>query len=309
MVPFKTRLDKLAHERAHIPSARPYKCPDCSLTFSKLPARNLHSKGHRGPKRYPCPHCASSFKDTYCLKRHVVVHTGVKQYVCEFCSRSFNQRGHLTSHLRLHTGEKPFKCQHCDERFNHNVSLKSHVMRYHEGAADSGPSEGIKEEMKEMSIGDTEDKDEGVIDRESKRKEPVTQVKKTRDRSIGRPKGRSVRGETDSVPAVPEEALDSIMAAEDSKGGHFRRASSESSWHDRGTTSAELTGKDEAEESKALRKRKVSRRPKTFDTAEVDFNSDSDFDPAEEAKKRRTSGQKSRNVGHRGKLNNRVVSK
>ncbi|KAJ3602839.1 hypothetical protein NHX12_030584 [Muraenolepis orangiensis] len=247
------------------------------------------------------------------MKRHIVVHTGVKQYVCEFCRRSFNQPGHLKSHLRLHTGEKPYQCQHCDKSYNHNVSLKSHVTRYHEGASDSGPSEHTKEKMEppvtrikienenEMCTVDTEDTGTVVTELQE---QPMKPIKKVYDRSMGRPIGRPKRnaatGETNSIPAVRGEA---ITAAEPSEEGHMKRTSSKSikgEWSDKGPTS-ELTEEDEPEEHKGMRKskRKASRRPKNFVTAEKDFNSDSDFDPVDTAKKRRTSRQKSGSTGGR----------
>jgi len=98
---------------------------------------------------------------------------------------------------------------------------------------------------------------------------------------------------------VRGEALEPITAAEPSEEDHLQRASSKSvasDWSDRDPTS-ELEEEDEAEESKGVRKskRKASQRPKT---AEGDLDSDSDFDPAEdEAKRRRTSWQKSGSVG------------
>uniref|UniRef100_A0A3B4AQN5 C2H2-type domain-containing protein n=1 Tax=Periophthalmus magnuspinnatus TaxID=409849 RepID=A0A3B4AQN5_9GOBI len=96
---FKTKLDKLAHEEIHQNQPRPYKCPDCTVTFHKL--------------------------------RHMMIHTGAKPFKCPTCDRTFNQSGNLKSHMRVHTGEQPYKCQHCGKSFNHNVSLKSHMQRYH----------------------------------------------------------------------------------------------------------------------------------------------------------------------------------
>ncbi|CAL8338968.1 unnamed protein product [Lota lota] len=257
------------------------------------------------------------------MKRHIVVHTGVKQFVCKFCNRSFNQPGHLKSHLRLHTGEKPYQCQHCDKSFNHNVSLKSHVTRYHERASDSGPREHTKEkmeppaarieEMNEKEISNTKGTGEVVIDQHPKfQEEPIKRIK-MRERSMGRPIGRPKRnaamGETNSIFAVRGKALNQITAAEPAEEGHLKRASSksiESDWSDSDPIS-ELA-EDEAKKSMGVRKtrRKTSQRPMTFETAEEDLDSDSDFDPAEDkAKKRRTSLQKSGSVGaRRGRARN-----
>ena len=89
--PFKTRIDKLAHQNAHFYTEKPYKCPDCVKTFSNLRVRNIHLKEHRGPKSFSCPHCALVFPAPHYLKTHMPVHTGEKEFVCEICSRSFNQ--------------------------------------------------------------------------------------------------------------------------------------------------------------------------------------------------------------------------
>ncbi|CAL8325224.1 unnamed protein product [Arctogadus glacialis] len=283
MVPFKTRLDKQAHERAHTHKAKPYECPDCSMAFSKLPARNLHLKGHRGPKMFPCSYCSLEFRTRHSFDRHMVVHNGVKQFLCKFCFRSFNQPGHLTSHLRLHTGEKPYQCKHCDESFNHNVSLKSHVTRYHKGASDSEPmgdtpermeppGTGIGEVNEELVIGDTEDTVGDVIDGDPKLKEVAKQFKKTDYRSMGRPKGRpkihSSTREKDLISVLPEEAPDPTTAADTSEEVHLRRATSkniESDGSDRDRTS-EFTVEDDMQETKVLRKgkSKASQRPKSL---------------------------------------------
>ncbi|XP_059914317.1 zinc finger and BTB domain-containing protein 17-like isoform X2 [Gadus macrocephalus] len=268
LAPFKTKLDKHAHEEAHAPCYKPYKCPDCSEAFTKILARNQHLKGHRGPKRYTCPHCPMEFRNENHMERHIVVHTGMRQHVCEFCSRSFNQPGHLKSHLRVHTGEKPFQCQHCDKSFNHNVSLKSHVVRYHkEGASDpSGPAPRSNRTLRE---------------------------------TLGRPKGRPKRNAaTSAVPVVQGEAPDpttttTTAAAEASGKGWFRRDSSEdidgdSDWSD-GDPSPELTEEDKREGSKEVSKskRKASQRSKTDYIVEKDSESDADSDHEEEAKKRK----------------------
>ncbi|CAL8325221.1 unnamed protein product [Arctogadus glacialis] len=317
MAPFNTRLDKLAHQRAHVPSSRPYKCPDCAMTFAKLRERNFHLKEHRD-QNVSCPLCPLVFPTPHCIKRHMVVHTGVKPFVCEFCFRSFNQPGHLTSHLRLHTGEKPYQCKHCDESFNHNVSLKSHVTRYHKGASDSEPmgdtpermeppGTGIEEVNEELVIGDTEDTGGDVIEGDPKLKEEPKHFKKTYYRSMGRPKGRPKRDsattEKDLISALRGEGPDPTTAADTSEEGHLRRATSkniESDGSDRDRTS-EFTEEDEEEGAKVLRKgkSKASQRPKSFEHAEDDFESGADNDPTEEAKATQTRPQTSGKTGRR----------
>ena len=113
-------------------------------------------------------------------------------------------------------------------------------------------------------------------------------------RSSGRPKGRPKRNAairvTNSIAAVQGEGLDPIIATEPSEEGHLSRAFSkdiESHLSDSDPTS-ECKEEDKAEESKGVGKgkRKASQRSKTFHIADKDFESDSDSNPAEEAKKR-----------------------
>ena len=103
------------------------------------------------------------------------------------------------------------------------------------------------------------------------------------------PSEPSATGETNSIPAVQGKALDPITTADTSDEGHLRRPSSkdiDGDWNDRDPTS-ELT-EDKAEASKGARKRKwkASQGPKSYDIAKKDFESNSDSNPAEEAKKR-----------------------
>ncbi|CAL8325234.1 unnamed protein product [Arctogadus glacialis] len=264
-LPLKTRLDQPPHEGAHIPCARPHKCPDCALSFSNLPALNLHVEGHSGPKVFSCPYCTLDPLTVSDTNRHVMVHTGMKQYVCDFCSRSFNLQSHLESHLRVHTGEKPFQCQHCDKSFNHNMSLKSHLMRFHKIVP--------------------------LMARPSVPSQPG-------------PSGPPVTGGTNSIPAVQGKALDPITTADPFDVGYLRKPSSkdiDGDWNDRDRTS-ELTEEDKTEASKAVRrrKRKASLGPKTYYIAEKDFESDSDSSPEEEGEKRQAV--KSEEIGrYRGR--------
>ena len=109
------------------------------------------------------------------------------------------------------------------------------------------------------------------------------------------PSEPSATGETipavqgNSIPAVQGKALDPITTADTSGEGHLRRPSSkdiDGDWNDRDPTS-ELT-EDKTEASKGARKRKwkASQGPKSYDIAKKDFESNSDSNPAEEAKKR-----------------------
>ena len=99
----------------------------------------------------------------------------------------------------------------------------------------------------------------------------------------------SATGETHSIPAVQGKALDPITTADTSGEGHLRRPSSkdiDGDWNDRDPTSELTEEKTEASKGARKRKWKASQGPKSYDIAKKDFESNSDSNPAEEAKKR-----------------------
>ncbi|KAJ0058787.1 hypothetical protein NL108_000505 [Boleophthalmus pectinirostris] len=183
---FKTKLDKLAHEEIHQNEPRPYRCPDCTVTFAKNSERRKHLKKHRGQKKYICDICGIVFLARDSLQRHEMTHTGMKPHKCSICKRTFTQRGHLKSHMRVHTGEQPYKCQHCDKSFNHNISLKSHTQRYH--PLESG-------EKYDKSCDDVIDTNDIVQNQDTEKIEK--KVKRYYGRySSGRPLGRPKKNST-----------------------------------------------------------------------------------------------------------------
>ncbi|XP_028988137.1 zinc finger protein 354C-like [Betta splendens] len=200
-VTFKSKRDKIIHEKIHVNDEKPYKCSDCSETFSTLKGRRTHQKKHI-PHILTCDICGTEFFDNSALQRHILVHTGEKPYKCSVCQQSFTQSNHLTSHMRLHTGERPYKCQHCDKCFNHNVSLKSHIQRYHSsksGHEQEKPDQGagyscdtLEDEDRRATDSEPDNGDE-ELDTEEEEEEEVVVVRKMykrRKRGTGRPKGR-----------------------------------------------------------------------------------------------------------------------
>ncbi|XP_034090325.1 zinc finger protein 271-like isoform X2 [Gymnodraco acuticeps] len=211
-VTFKTKVDKITHEQIHITERKPYKCPDCSETFTTNNARRSHLRVHRVLK---CHICNLDFAESNALQRHLAVHTGVKRYKCSVCQRDFSQASHLQSHMRLHTGERPFKCQHCEQSFNHNVSLKSHVQRYHSSSSGpkpkkgkriktvSNPGDGQKYGNKRDTVSGLDNNMEEHDDEEEEVQKRRTVKPKRKKKSTGRPVGRPKRNEagTNARPA------------------------------------------------------------------------------------------------------------
>ncbi|KAK5859957.1 hypothetical protein PBY51_021472 [Eleginops maclovinus] len=209
-VTFKTKVDKITHQQIHLMEEKPYKCPDCSETFTTNKERRIHLRDHGHLK---CHICNLDFTNSTALQRHLAVHTGVKRYKCSVCQRDFSQAGHLKSHMRLHTGERPFQCQQCDQSFNHNVSLKSHVQRYHSSSSGLEPKK-VKRIKTVRNTGDGEkygNKRDTVsgLDNNIKEHDEEEEVQKRRTvkpkrkkRSTGRPIGRPKRNEGKSARPV-----------------------------------------------------------------------------------------------------------
>ncbi|KAL7387040.1 hypothetical protein ABVT39_017405 [Epinephelus coioides] len=297
-VTFKTRVDKLKHEQIHQDCKEPYKCPDCPKTFASSKVRRAHLAIHRrAPKEYKCGVCGIEFKDVHHLRRHSVVHTGLKPYKCAVCHRGFNQSSHLKSHMRLHTGERPFKCKHCDKSFNHNVSLKSHVQRYHsstsgheqkkvkmeEGTSDTGDAEdsGIKKGT-DSEFDNAEEDAGGEVQKE------VTEVRKSKKRTTGRPRGRPKRDAAGNlIPAGETEGSRSNTKTAKSKAQKLKKtgSSDEESEDEQSDSDISYDSPEEEEETAKKSTGKSRGRPKN--------DSDSDFDPEEVTKKKRYSSQSS----------------
>lgn len=183
-VTFKTKADKLDHEKTHEDQEKPFKCPHCPETFTSFNERKVHLVDHRGPPKLKCDICRKKFVQPDRLQRHLLVHSGATPFECSVCQRRFNQASHLKSHVRLHTGERPFKCQHCDKTFNHNVSLKSHVQNCHSVNSDS------EQEDLSAAKGSGTECSAGVVRR--------TTVPIFKRKSTGRPLGRPKRSALDS---------------------------------------------------------------------------------------------------------------
>ncbi|KAM9844435.1 uncharacterized protein ACBR49_011271 [Aulostomus maculatus] len=264
---FKTRVDKLQHERTHQGSKKPYKCPDCSETFASNIKRKVHLAGHRGPKEFKCDACGISFTNVHYLQRHSVVHTGVRPFTCSVCQRGFNQASHLKSHMRLHIGERPYKCRHCDKRFNHNVSLKSHTQRYH---ASRFKQKNCTSDEGAIDRCDTEenwrDKDSEFVSAEGTQ-EVHKKKTKNRMRSTGRPRGRPKRDAEGNL-VLTDQTEHQGLSEKTGKKSHSNKESDASF--------------DSAEEEDSAESRRRSKK-----------DSDSDFDPEDEAETKRCGGRSS----------------
>ncbi|KAJ8011024.1 hypothetical protein DPEC_G00053900 [Dallia pectoralis] len=123
--PFKTRLDKLTHEKGHRFSDKepPYSCTECCSSFTTSLFGAVTSKSPRDTSVM----CVSKNSANVAYWRDT---RGPTVTSSQACRRSFAQASRLRSHMCTHKGKRLFQCQHCNRSFN-DYSLRNHVQRCH----------------------------------------------------------------------------------------------------------------------------------------------------------------------------------
>ncbi|CAL4075966.1 unnamed protein product, partial [Meganyctiphanes norvegica] len=112
-----TKCDLMKHKSIHTGN-NPFKCRQCSMTFSNKSTLIIHQRIHTGEKPYQCDKASSENRS---LIKHLRTHTGEKPYQCNQCDKAFSHNSDLIKHLRTHTGEKPYQCSQCDKAFSQNT--------------------------------------------------------------------------------------------------------------------------------------------------------------------------------------------
>lgn len=115
----------VSHMRIH-DGSKPYKCPDCSSSFSTKRSMVLHRVMHKDDRPFKCDLCDKSFRRQTNLGQHKKRHTTEKPYKCLECNKAFAFPLNLRLHERTHSGEKPYKCNLCDENFSSYRVLQKH---------------------------------------------------------------------------------------------------------------------------------------------------------------------------------------
>ncbi|KAJ8939002.1 hypothetical protein NQ314_011252 [Rhamnusium bicolor] len=149
-LPFSNKTKFQKHQNTH-DNSKPFKCKECTQSFSKTLHLKLHLRSHirQEDKKFSCKKCGQQFTFEYLLKQHeykhtdekpfpctkckkgqltvhIRSHTGEKPYSCSVCSRSFTTKTVLGKHERIHTGERPYVCDICGKAFNQSSTLKTH---------------------------------------------------------------------------------------------------------------------------------------------------------------------------------------
>ncbi|XP_063837134.1 gastrula zinc finger protein XlCGF8.2DB-like [Ostrinia nubilalis] len=158
---FKTVAARNYHIRKEHNEA-PYKCPECSESFTQyhhrlkhlverhkvkkpefkcdICGRELASSGglaahkrysHLKTVQYPCEICGKVFAYKWIWQRHMDVHTGAKNFECKFCNKKFAKSYSQQMHERIHMNDKRYVCGICKAAFIQKCSLKNHTKVHH----------------------------------------------------------------------------------------------------------------------------------------------------------------------------------
>ncbi|CAG9766011.1 unnamed protein product [Ceutorhynchus assimilis] len=154
------------HLRTHIED-RPFKCKQCSRSFTEENYLNNHMRSHLPEEEKPheCNICKKRFIHPTMLQKHLLRHTnerpfvckicnkgcfaensllkhmkihekkegdpGLLKHICDYCRTEFPGAEALSNHIKQHTGAKPFVCNICGkcfpQRFNLDLHLRTHT--------------------------------------------------------------------------------------------------------------------------------------------------------------------------------------
>ena len=88
----------IAHGAAH------NKCFVCNMAFTEAESLKNHiSLFHKGEKPYKCFECTSSFSSLLDMQQHLEGHNKEKPYGCSECTESFSKFEHLKEHIKVHS--------------------------------------------------------------------------------------------------------------------------------------------------------------------------------------------------------------
>lgn len=128
------------HEKTeHSDHEKPFKCNECTNSFSSLIGLKHHKRNHNiTPNEYSCETCRKIFSAESTLKRHIKsVHCNEskEKFQCDVCDKLFTRADNLTGHTHeahkepslntqyIRQFAKPFKCDYCESRYSRKDKL------------------------------------------------------------------------------------------------------------------------------------------------------------------------------------------
>ena len=104
---------------------KPFKCKDCSKSFSRPNTLNHHRKIHKPPS-FKCDFCPKMFRLKWDRELHMNTHTGAKPFECELCQGRFTSPSALSQHRKNNHLPPKFECPFCHKMFTDANNCQKH---------------------------------------------------------------------------------------------------------------------------------------------------------------------------------------
>ncbi|ENN78673.1 hypothetical protein YQE_04845, partial [Dendroctonus ponderosae] len=126
------------HMRSHLPEEqKPHECSICSKRFMHASMLQKHFLRHTNERPFVCKICNKGCFAGNSLIKHMKIHEkkegdpGLLKHICDYCRTEFPSSEALSLHIKQHTGTKPFVCNICSkcfpQRFNLELHLRTHT--------------------------------------------------------------------------------------------------------------------------------------------------------------------------------------
>ncbi|XP_011647293.1 zinc finger protein Xfin-like [Pogonomyrmex barbatus] len=80
-------------------------------------------------KEFKCPTCSMMFSRKKALSRHIeTTHSSTRSYECKICCQQFVRKDLLRRHAEQHARVKTYKCTQCNKTFGNELTLRNHLV-------------------------------------------------------------------------------------------------------------------------------------------------------------------------------------